>query len=110
LGSDMSDLYWRYRGSPWFKSLAMMEMIRMSSIPRLNKSQQTPTTPFLIVNRVNNVEIPSFELVDQKLEILVDFDLEGIGQWKHTLSVFISTPEQLTEGREKARQIHHELF
>lgn len=110
LGSDMSDLYWRYRGSPWFKSLAMMEMIRMSSIPRLNKSQQTPTTPFLIVNRVNNVEIPSFELVDQRLEILVDFDLEGIGQWKHTLSVFISTPEQLTEGREKARQIHHELF
>lgn len=110
LGSDMSDLYWRYRGSPWFKSLAIMEMIRMSSIPRLNKSQQTPTTPFLIVNRVNNVEIPSFELVDQKLEMLVDFDLEGIGQWKHTLSVFISTPEQLTEGREKARQIHHELF
>ncbi|HDR2473716.1 TPA: hypothetical protein QCI26_003433 [Enterobacter soli] len=110
LGSDMSDLYWRYRGSPWFKSLAMMEMIRMSSIPRLNKNQQTPTTPFLIVNRVNNVEIPSFELIDQKLEILVDFDLEGIGQWKHTLSVFISTPEQLTEGREKARQINHELF
>lgn len=110
LGSDMSDLYWRYRGSPWFKRLAMMEMIRMSSIPRMNKSQQTPTTPFLIVNRVNNVEIPSFKLVDQKLEILVDFDLEGIGQWKHTLSIFISTPEQLTEGREKARQIHHELF
>ncbi|WP_415422331.1 hypothetical protein ACMHYR_21065 [Serratia marcescens] len=110
LGSDMSDLYWRYRGSPWFKTLAMMEMIRLSSIPRLNKSQQTPTTPFLVVNRVNNVEIPSFELVDQKLEILVDFDLEGIGQWKHILSVFISTPEQLIESREKARQINHELF
>lgn len=110
LGSDMSDLYWRYRGSPWFKTLAMMEMIRLSSIPRLNKSQQTPTTPFLVVNRVNNVEIPSFELVDQKLEILVDFDLEGIGQWKHILSVFISTPGQLIESREKARQINHEFF
>ncbi|WNT35816.1 hypothetical protein [Enterobacter cloacae] len=110
LGSDMSDLYWRYRGSPWFKTLAMVEMIRLSSIPRLNKSQQTPTTPLLVVNRVNNVEIPSFELVDQKLEILVDFDLEGIGQWKHILSVFISTPEQLIESREKARQMNHELF
>ena len=110
LGSDMSDLYWRYKGSPWFKNLAMMEMIRLSSIPRLDRIQKTPTTSFLAVNRVNNVEIPSFELVDQKLEILVDFDLEGIGRWKHTLSVFISTPEQLTEGREKARQINHELF
>ncbi|MEQ9901920.1 hypothetical protein ABRP59_20130 [Pectobacterium punjabense] len=109
-GSDMSDLYWRYRGSPWFKSLAMMEMIRLSSIPRLNKSQQTPSTPFLIVNRVNNVEIPSFELIDQKLEVFVDFDLEGIGQWKHTLSVFISTPEQLSESREKARETNHRLF
>ncbi|MFA8087434.1 hypothetical protein ACLH2F_01470 [Klebsiella grimontii] len=110
LGSDMSDLYWRYRGSPWFKSLAMMEMIRLSSIPRQNKNLQTSATPFLVVNRVNNVEIPSFELIDQKLEILVDFDLEGIGQWKHTLSVFISTPEQLTEGREKAREINHKLL
>lgn len=110
LGSDMSDLYWRYRGSPWFKTLAMMEMIRLSSIPRVNKNQQTPTTPFLVVNRVNNVEIPSFELVDQKLEISVDFDLEGIGQWKHTLSVFISTPEQLTEGREKARKFIMNCF
>ncbi len=110
LGSDMSDLYWRYRGSPWFNNLAMMEMIRLSSIPLLNKSQQTSSTPFLAVNRVNNVEIPSFELIDQKLEIIVDFDLEGIGKWKHTLSVFISTPEQLTEGRKKAREINHKLF
>ncbi len=110
LGSDMSDLYWRYRGSPWFKSLAMMEMIRLCSIPRLNKNQENPSTPFLIVNRVNNVEIPSFELIKQKLEIFVDFDLEGIGQWKHKLSVFISTPEQLSEGRSKAQKIYDKMF
>jgi hypothetical protein len=90
--------------------MAMMEMIRLSSIPRLNKSQQTPTTPFLVVNRVNNVEIPSFELINQKIEISVNFDLEGIGEWENTLSVFIWTPEQLVEGREKARQINHELY
>lgn len=110
LGSDISDLYWRYKGSPWFKNLVIMEMIRLCSIPQLNKSQETPSTPFLVVNRINNVEIPSCKLVDQRLEIFVDFDLEGIGQWKHKLSVFISTPEQLTEDRKKAREINHELF
>lgn len=110
LGSDISDLYWRYRGSPWFNSLAMMEMIRLCSIPRVSDSQETPFTSFLVVNRVNNVEIPSFELIDQRLEIFVDFDLKGIGQWKHKLSVFISMPEQLLEGREKAREINHKLY
>lgn len=97
-GSDLSDLYWRYHGSPWFERLAMMEMIRLASIP-----QDEPLTPFQAVNRVNRVEVPTFELKDQKLEISVEFDLQGIDRWEHTLSVFVSTPEQLAEGRANAR-------
>ncbi|KAA0558706.1 hypothetical protein F0327_03305 [Citrobacter braakii] len=42
--------------------------------------------------------------------VAIHFDFEGIWQWKHTLSVFISTPEQINKGREKARQINHEVF
>lgn len=103
LGSDLSDLYWRYKGSPWFGRLAMTEMIRLSSIPRPREGRCGPSTPFLAVNRVDRVEVPTFELTDHRLPIEVRFDLEGIGLWEHVLSVFVSTPEQLAEGREAAR-------
>lgn len=106
LGSDLSDLYWRYRGSPWFERLAMMEMIRLSSIPRPRNGREGSTTPFLAVNRIDRVVVPTFELTEQRLAIEVRFDLEGIGPWEHVLSVFVSTPEQLAESRETAR-LHH---
>lgn len=101
-GSDLSDLYWRYRGSPWFKRLAMMEMIRLSCIPKWKNGHRSDFTPFMVVNRVDGVDVPDFELSSQRLRIEVTFDLEGIGPWTHNLSVFISTPDQLAEGRRDA--------
>lgn len=109
LGSDLSDLYWRYRGSPWFDRLAMMEMIRLSSIPRSRRGRDEPTTPFRIVNRVDRVEVPTFDLAEQRLAIAVRFDLEGLGPWEHVLSVFVSTPEQLARDRENARSHNEKL-
>ena len=101
--SDLSDLYWRYKGSPWFERLAMIEMIRLSSIPRVQNGLDAPSTPFLAVNRIDSVKVPSFDLTGQQLGIEVRFDLEGMGLWEHVLSVFVSTPEQLARDREKAR-------
>jgi hypothetical protein len=104
LGSHLADLYWRYHGSPWFEPLAMNEIVRLASIPKRNRLTGVDTTPFLCVNRVNRVSVTSFELVEQKLKIEVDFEVEGVGDWSGALSVFISTPEQLAEGRERAAQ------
>ena len=102
-GSDISDLYWRYKESSWFGRLAMTEMIRLSSIPSPHADGRGPSTPFAIVNRVDQVEIPTFDLDNQHLLIRVQFDLEGLGFWERTLSVFISTQEQLEESRKRAR-------
>ena len=104
-GSDISDLYWRYKDSSWFGRLAMTEMIRLSSIPSPHADGTGLLTPFAMVNRVDRVEVPTFDLENQHLSIIVAFDLEGIGRWEHTLSVFISTPEQLVEGRKKAQAL-----
>lgn len=106
-GSDLSDLYWRYKESPWFARLAMMEMIRLSSIAQANRGQGSGRTPFRIVNQVNRVDVPNFDLKDQKLEIDVEFELEGLGVWQQTLVVFVSSPEQLIECRANAR-LHSE--
>jgi len=102
-GSDLSDLYWRYRNSPWFARLAMKEMIRLSCLPSFRRGASEDATPFACVNRVNRVEVPAFELLDQHLRIEVEFDIEGLGPWAGSLSVFISTPEQLEESRGTAK-------
>ncbi len=104
LGSHLADLYWRYHGSPWFEPLAMNEIVRLASIPKRNRLTRADATPFLCVNRVNRVCVPSFELEEQKLQIEVDFEVEGLGDWSGVLSVFISTPEQLMEARARAAQ------
>lgn len=102
-GSDLSDLYWRYKDSPWFTRLAMMEMIRLSSIAQTYRGRDSGRTPFLIVNRVNRVDVPGFDLLNQKLQLDVDFDLEGVGVWRHTFMVFVYTFEQLISCRAGAK-------
>ncbi len=101
-GSDISDLYWRYHGSPCFSGLVTMEMIRLSSIPSKSRSESDATTPMACVNRINHVEVPSFNLIDNRLAIYVDLELEGIGNWQGMLSVFINTPEILLTTRKNA--------
>jgi len=108
-GSDLSDLYWRYKDSPWFERLAMMEMIRLSSIPAEGETGGKTSTPFACVSRVDRVEVPSFELAGQKLIVNVALDIEGIGLWTGALLVFISTAEQLAGDRAKARRYYEEI-
>ena len=59
-------------------------------------------TPMACVNRINRVEIPSFELTDHRLPISVDIELEGIGNWNGTFFVFISSAEELLAARANA--------
>lgn len=103
-GSDVSDLYWRYLGSPWFAGLVTMEMIRLSSIPSKPLHGSDATTPMACVNRINRVEIPSFELTDHRLPISVDIELEGIGNWNGTLLVFISSSDEMLAARANAEK------
>lgn len=108
-GSHLSDLYWRYEGSPWFQRLVMLEMIRLASLPSSGARHRAHATPLACVNRINSVEVPSFELEAQELRMAVEFDLEGIGPWSGELDVFISTPEQLSQARAKAKLHHNRL-
>ncbi|TFW40905.1 hypothetical protein [Pseudomonas fluorescens] len=104
-GSDLSDFYWRYKDSPWFDQLVKMEMIRLSSIPNDDIHGNEPMTPFKCVKRINTVTVPTFELENQKLPIDVSFELQDFGEWFGRLSVFVSTPEQLAEGRKTAKDM-----
>ncbi|MCO7552417.1 hypothetical protein [Metapseudomonas otitidis] len=103
-GSFISDYHERYAGSAWLSSLIMMEIIRLSFVPRSSRAANKKVTPLAWVNRVNRVSIPNLELAGQYLSIHVDAELEGVGNWSGMLPVFISTPEQLQEGRDQAQR------
>lgn len=103
-GSFISDYHERYAGSAWLSSLIMMEIIRLSFVPRNSRTANKKVIPLAWVNRVNRVSIPTFELAGQYLSIHIDAELEGVGSWSGVLPVFISTPEQLQEDRDRAQR------
>jgi hypothetical protein len=103
-GSFISDYRERYADSAWLSRLIMMEIIRLSFVPRKSSAANKKVAPLAWVKRVNSVKIPTFELTEQYLSIHVDAELEGVGKWSGALPVFICTPEQLQEGREQAKR------
>lgn len=103
-GSFISDYHERYVGSDWLSRLIMMDIIRLSFVPRNSRAANKKVAPLAWVNRVNSVSTPTFELTEQYLSINVDAELEGVGNWSGVLPVFIYTPAQLQEGRDQARR------
>ena len=103
-GSFISDYHERYANSAWLSRLIMMEIIRLSFVPRKSRTANKKVAPLAWVNRVNSVSIPTFELTEQYLSIHVDAELEGVGNWLGVLPVFICTPKQLQEGRDRAQR------
>jgi len=103
-GSFIPDYHERYVGSDWLSRLIMMDIIRLSFVPRNSRAANKKVAPLAWVNRVNSVSTPTFELTEQYLSIHVDAELEGVGNWTGVLPVFICTPEQLQEGRDQARR------
>lgn len=103
-GSFISDYHERYSDSAWLSRLIMMEIIRLSFVPRKSRAADKQVAPLAWVNRVNCVCTPNFELTEQYLSIHVDAELEGAGNWSGELPVFICTPEQLQKGREQAKR------
>lgn len=103
-GSFISDYHERYAGSDWLSRLIMMDIIRLSFVPRNSRAANKKVVPLDWINRVNSVSTPTFELTEQYLSIHVDAELEGVGNWSGVLPVFICTPEQLQEGRDRAQK------
>lgn len=103
-GSHFSELYEALRGSTWFEHLVKCELVRLACIPapaRLGrKTSECP--PLLCVRQVLGVRIPDATLVDQRLRLEVDFDLEGYGRWTGDISLYIYSQEALRSERAKA--------
>ncbi|BCP52869.1 hypothetical protein K32_14860 [Kaistia sp. 32K] len=103
-GSHLSELYELLRDSTWFEHLVKCELVRLACIPapaRLGR-QTSEYPPLLYVRQVLGVRIPDATLVDERLRLKVDFDLEGHGRWTGDLSLYIYSQEALRRERAKA--------
>lgn len=103
-GSHLSELYEALRGSIWFEYLVKCELVRLACIPapaRLGY-QISEIPPFMCVKRVLGVRIPDMVLINQRLRMEVDFDLEDHGPWTENLTLYISSQDALRKERAKA--------
>lgn len=106
-GSHLSELYDRLCGSAWFEHLVKCEFVRLACIPFPQRigGRDTDRPPFQCVRQILGVRIPDETLVDGRLHVEVDFDLEGYGRWAGELSLFIHSKEALRVDRAKATWI-----
>lgn len=103
-GSHLSELYDSLRGSRWFEHLVKCELVRLACIPApAGLGRLTSEYPPLVcVRQVLGVRIPDARLVDNRLRLEIEFDLEGHGRWSGEISLFIYSKQALQRERAKA--------
>jgi hypothetical protein len=105
-GSRVSQFYHDYGGSPWFERFIKMDMIRLASIITGDKLDKSDVPPLRYVNVVRGIEVMDLNLVEQKLPLRVQLDLNGYGLWEQEIRVFIYTAEQLEAAQNKQIPTH----
>lgn len=106
-GSHVSELYETLRGSTWFEELVKCELVRLACIPAPSRlgTEASGYPPFHCVRQVLAVRMPNPSLKDGRLQLDVDFDLEGHGRWTGELSLFIYSQEALSTERAKGHWV-----
>lgn len=89
-GSRFGEFYRLFDGSPWLGEILKLEAIRLAAIP-LEDLLGGPYTPFHCVERIHGVEVLGLP-VDRRLPVRLDFEVKGVGRWRHDMSIFVPHP------------------
>jgi hypothetical protein len=99
-GMRFFEYFEEFKGSPWLSSLMKLDLIRMAAIPYSDKLLKQQHTPLLCVSRVRDFELLSEVVVDHRLPVRFDLDIEGLGEWKHETTIYMPTKEQMMKRAE----------
>ncbi|MFH1728426.1 MAG: toll/interleukin-1 receptor domain-containing protein [Pseudomonadota bacterium] len=88
-GSDISDYFARWGMSKMFEALIKLEISRLASIPYEDNVSKKQYTPLRCVNRVIDVKLISDEPIDNKIIAEIELELNGHGNWKKEIELFI---------------------
>jgi hypothetical protein len=96
-GMRFFEYFETYRGMPWLDLLFKLDVIRQASIPFEDKRIHRTHTPLQCVTRVRAVELLADKPTKNWLPIRIDFEIQGIGIWTQTMSIYMPTADQMAE-------------
>lgn len=106
-GVRFFEYYEAFKGTPWLALLMKLDVVRQAAIPFDDKGISTKHTPLRCVNRVRGIELLAEAPTNNRLPVRVDFEVQGLGQWEHELSVYIPTREQMTARAQLIAETEH---
>lgn len=86
-GVRLARFFDAFRDSPWLGHLLKLEVIRQAAIPYHDEVRNREHTPLQCVERVRGIEILAEAPENGWLPVRIDFDVCGIGRWRHELSI-----------------------
>lgn len=99
-GMRFSEYFTEFSGTVWLSRLLMLDVVRQAAIPATDHIVNAPpSTPLRCVTRVHNVELLSEIPENNRLELRVDLDVQGVGRWTRELSIYMPTSEQMRGAR-----------
>lgn len=87
-GTRLKEYFDEFENSPWLVHWLKLEVIRQSCIPYHDRVLKNTSTPLECVNKVYDVR-PGTHNSENWREFYFELDVEGIGVWKETLSIFV---------------------
>ena len=96
-GVRFFEYYESFRGSPWLELLLKLDVSRQASIPVKDRLQNQQYTPLRCVTCVRSVTLLADTPTNNMLPIRVVFDVQGVGEWKHELQIYMPTAGQVAD-------------
>lgn len=96
-GVRFFEYFEEFKGSPWLTPLMKLDLIRMAAIPYSDRVLKRQSTPLCCVTRVRHFELVSEVVTDHRLTVRLELEIDGLGEWKHEMMIYMPTKEEMAE-------------
>jgi hypothetical protein len=94
-GSRLQEYFWRYRDTRLLLSMLKLDIIRLAAIPYQDGGTKHKCTPLQCIERVWSMKLLATEPNNDRIPMLLDLEINGIGRAEYEVSVFIPPVETL---------------
>jgi len=94
-GARLQEYFYRYRGSPHLLSMLKLDLIRLAAIPYHDGTLQRQYTPLHCVERVWSMKLLAAEPDGDRIPMLLDLEIKGLGRGEYTVSVLMPPQNKL---------------
>ncbi|MGF6313380.1 hypothetical protein ABIB82_007535 [Bradyrhizobium sp. i1.8.4] len=92
-GTRFAEYFRLLAGSPWFKQILKLEVIRQAAIPYIDPLDNPQYAPFMCVERIYGIELLADAASKNWLLIRLDLEVRVLGRWQRELSICVAEEE-----------------